>query len=101
MKVEHLNTRKLHDISFTLNQGEILGLVGLVGAGRTEIVRALYGADKAKRKKIEMQGREIKITSPQDGKKNGMAFVPEDRKKGSFCQENGSRGWQMKRLKNF
>lgn len=57
MKVEHLNTRKLHDISFTLNQGEILGLVGLVGAGRTEIVRALYGADKAKRKKIEMQGR--------------------------------------------
>ncbi len=80
MKVEHLNTRKLHDISFTLNQGEILGLVGLVGAGRTEIVRALYGADKAKRKKIEMQGREIKITSPQDGKKNGMAFVPEDRK---------------------
>ena len=80
MKVEHLNTRKLHDISFTLNQGEILGLVGLVGAGRTEIVRALYGADKAKRKKIEMQGREIKITSPQDGKKNGMASVPEDRK---------------------
>ena len=80
MKVEHLNTRKLHDISFTLNQGEILGLVGLVGAGRTEIVRALYGADKAKRKKIEMQGREIKITSPQDGKKYGMAFVPEDRK---------------------
>ena len=125
MKVEHLNTRKLHDISFTLNQGEILGLVGLVGAGRTEIVRALYGADKAKRKKIEMQGREIKITSPQDGKKNGMAFVLyvylllqglvlpfsvkanismaslKKMKKGIFCQENGSRGWQMKRLKNF
>lgn len=80
MRVEHLNTRKLHDISFTLNRGEILGFVGLVGAGRTEIVRAIYGADKAKQKQIEIDGRAVRITSPQDGKKYGMAFVPEDRK---------------------
>lgn len=80
MKVEHLNTRKLHDISFTLNQGEILGLVGLVGAGRTEIVRALYGADRVKNKKIQINGQTVKIMNPQDGKRNGMAFVPEDRK---------------------
>lgn len=80
MKVEHLSTRKLKDISFTLNRGEILGLVGLVGAGRTEIVRALYGADKVHRKKVTMNGQEIKIMTPQDGKGSGMAFVPEDRK---------------------
>ena len=46
LEVKNLNTNKLHDISFTLHKGEILGLVGLVGAGRTEIVRAIYGADK-------------------------------------------------------
>ena len=80
MKVEHLNTRKLHDISFTLNRGEILGFVGLVGAGRTEIVRAIYGADKAQHKEITIEGRPVKIAGPRDGKHQGMAFVPEDRK---------------------
>lgn len=48
LEVKNLNTNKLHDISFTLHKGEILGLVGLVGAGRTEIVRAIYGADKVR-----------------------------------------------------
>lgn len=80
MEVKHLNTRKLTDISFTLNKGEILGFVGLVGAGRTEIVRAIYGADKAKQKEIWIDGESVAITCPQDGKKHGMAFVPEDRK---------------------
>lgn len=80
MKVEHLTTNKLKDISFTLNRGEILGFVGLVGAGRTEIVRAIYGADKVKRKEIQINGEAVKIANPQDGKKHGMAFVPEDRK---------------------
>lgn len=80
MKVEHLTTNKLKDISFTLNRGEILGFVGLVGAGRTEIVRAIYGADKVKRKEIQIEGEAVKIMSPRDGKKCGIAFVPEDRK---------------------
>ena len=80
MKVEHLTTNKLKDISFTLNRGEILGFVGLVGAGRTEIVRAIYGADKVKRKEIQIEGEVVKTASPRDGKKHGMAFVPEDRK---------------------
>ena len=80
MRVEHLTTGKLKDISFTLNRGEILGFVGLVGAGRTEIVRAIYGADKVKRKEIQIEGKSVKITSPRDGKKCGMALVPEDRK---------------------
>ena len=80
MKVEHLTTNKLKDISFTLNRWEILGFVGLVGAGRTEIVRAIYGADKVKRKEIQIEGEAVKIMSPRDGKKCGIAFVPEDRK---------------------
>lgn len=80
MEVQHLTTKKLQDISFTLHEGEILGLVGLVGAGRTEIVRALYGADKVLHKEIKIDGSPVKILSPQDGKRCGMAFVPEDRK---------------------
>lgn len=80
LEVRHLNSRKLHDISFTLNRGEILGFVGLVGAGRTEIVRAIYGADNIKNKEIYIDGKPVQISSPIDGKANGIGFVPEDRK---------------------
>lgn len=81
LEVRNLNTRKLHDISFTLHKGEILGLVGLVGAGRTEIIRALYGADKVKGHEVYLEGNKIKIVTPHDAKKAGMALVPEDRKR--------------------
>lgn len=80
MEVRSLNTRKLHDVSFKLNTGEILGFVGLVGAGRTEIVRALFGADKTKGHQIFIDGAPIGIKSPNDAKKAGFGFVPEDRK---------------------
>lgn len=104
MQVKNLNTRKLHDISFTLNRGEILGLVGLVGAGRTEIVRAIYGADKVKQKEIRIDGKDVKIVSPQDGKKCGMAFVPEDRKQQGlvlpFSVESNISMASLSKLKN-
>lgn len=80
LEVKNLNTHKLNNISFTLHKGEILGLVGLVGAGRTEIVRALYGADKVRSKEIYLEGSQVSIHSPKDAKKLGMGFVPEDRK---------------------
>ena len=80
MEVKNLNSRKLHDVSFTLNRGEILGFVGLVGAGRTEIVRAIYGADNVRTKEIYIDGKPVNISSPIDGKANGIGFVPEDRK---------------------
>jgi len=80
LEVENISTRKLKDISFELKKGEILGLVGLVGAGRTEIVRAIYGADKAKDLKISINGEPIKIKSPRDGKRSGIGLLPEDRK---------------------
>jgi len=80
LDVETINTKKLKDISFQLKKGEILGLVGLVGAGRTEIVRAIYGADKAKDLKIIINGDPIKIKTPRDGKRSGIGLLPEDRK---------------------
>jgi len=80
MEVKNIKTRKLKDVSFELKKGEILGLVGLVGAGRTEIVRAIYGADKAKDLKIMINGKTVKIRKPRDGKRESIGLLPEDRK---------------------
>lgn len=79
-EVNTLNTRKLRNISFSLRKGEILGLVGLVGAGRTEIVRAIFGADKVKGHNILIDGKPVRIDNPSDAKKAGIGFVSEDRK---------------------
>jgi len=80
LEVRSINTRKLHDVSFNLRQGEILGLVGLVGSGRSEIVRALFGADKTTGHQILMNGSPIRVKNPNDAKRAGFGFVPEDRK---------------------
>lgn len=80
MEVASINTRKLHDVSFVLRKGEILGLVGLVGAGRTEIVRALFGADKVRGHRVTIDGEVVKIRNPKDAVAAGFGFVPEDRK---------------------
>ncbi|MDP3447732.1 MAG: sugar ABC transporter ATP-binding protein, partial [Eubacteriales bacterium] len=80
MEVRSINTKKLHDISFELRKGEILGFVGLVGAGRTEIVRAICGADKAKGHQVLINGKPVKIKKPADAKKLGIGLLPEDRK---------------------
>jgi len=80
MEVKTIRTRKLKDISFELKKGEILGFVGLVGAGRTEIIRAIYGADKAKELKIHLNGRPSNIKKPAQAIREGLSLVPEDRK---------------------
>ncbi|MEA4965960.1 MAG: sugar ABC transporter ATP-binding protein [Oscillospiraceae bacterium] len=80
LSVSELNSRKLHDVSFELKKGEILGLVGLVGAGRTEIVRALFGADRVRSIRMTMEGKDISIASPLDAIRLGVGLVPEDRK---------------------
>lgn len=80
LEVRSINTRKLHDVSFTIRKGEILGLVGLVGAGRTEIVRALFGADKVRGHKVLIDGKPVHIRNPKDAKDAGFGFIPEDRK---------------------
>jgi ribose transport system ATP-binding protein len=80
LEVRGLNTRKLHDISFELKKGEILGLVGLVGSGRTEIVRAIFGADKVKGHTVLIDKKQVKIKKPAMAKAAGIGLVPEDRK---------------------
>ena len=70
----------LEDISFTLRPGEIVGLSGLVGSGRTEIARAIFGADDYDRGEIHVEGRQVNIRSPRDAIRLGMGLVPEDRK---------------------
>ena len=81
LSVEGL-TRKnvLHDISFTLRSGEVLSLTGLVGSGRTEVARAIFGADRLDSGKIYLRGKECSIHSPIDAIKNGVSLLTEDRK---------------------
>jgi ABC-type sugar transport system ATPase subunit/ribose/xylose/arabinose/galactoside ABC-type transport system permease subunit len=77
------------DISFQLRKGEILGIAGLVGAGRTELLRVIFGVDKMSSGKMWVNGNEITINSPKDAMNNSIALVPEDRKmEGLFLEEN-------------
>jgi ribose transport system ATP-binding protein len=80
LEIKHIKTRKLKDVQLHLKKGEILGLVGLVGSGRTELVRALFGADKVANKSIILDGKEVRINSPIDAINLGLAMVPEERK---------------------
>jgi ribose transport system ATP-binding protein len=70
-----------HDVSFHVNSGEILGVSGLVGSGRTEIMRALFGVDRLDAGAVYIDGRQVHIHSPQDAIREGLGFVTEDRKK--------------------
>ena len=70
----------LHDISLEVRKGEILGLAGLVGAGRTELARAIFGADPIRTGRVLIDGAEVKIRSPIDAIRAGIGLVPEDRK---------------------
>jgi inositol transport system ATP-binding protein len=71
---------ELHDISFNVKKGEILGIAGLVGAGRTETARAIFGADKIDSGRIIVDGAQANIISPRDAIERGIGLVPEDRK---------------------
>ena len=80
LEVKNLNSGKfIRDISFKLRKGEILGFAGLVGAGRTEVVRAIYGADSFDSGEIFINGKNIKINSPYEAVKNGVCYLSEDR----------------------
>ncbi len=87
LRVEHLNAGKMvQDVSFELRKGEILGFSGLMGAGRTETARALFGADPKQSGKISIMGKdgqlhEVTINSPQDAVKYGIGYLSEDRRR--------------------
>jgi len=73
--------RAIQDVSFKLHRGEILGFAGLVGAGRTEVARAIFGADPLESGEIFVQGKKVHIRTPSDAVRNGIAYLSEDRKR--------------------
>lgn len=75
-----VNPPRLRGVSFTLHRGEVLGLGGLVGSGRSEVARALFGADRGCRGTIVIDGREVAIRRPSDAIRHGVALIPESRK---------------------
>jgi len=81
LRVENLNQgTRLNNINFSVHAGEVLGIAGLVGAGRTELVRAIFGADPIDSGKILIDGKPVKIGSPRDAILNGIGLLTEDRK---------------------
>lgn len=72
--------REIRDVSFSVKKGEIFGFAGLMGAGRTEVVRAIFGADPREAGTISIHGREVDIASPSDAVNAGMGYLSEDRK---------------------
>jgi ribose transport system ATP-binding protein len=97
LTVQNLSTGKLDGVSFELRRGEVLGVAGLVGAGRTELGKALFGLDPIRSGLVRLNGREFKPRSPREAMDAGFAFLPEDRKlAGLMLQmsilENGTLG---------
>lgn len=89
LRVENLNRRGVFkNISFNVKRGEIVGFSGLVGAGRTEVMRAIFGADEHDSGEIYINGKKVKITCPKDAMKNGIAFLTEDRKGQGLVLDN-------------
>lgn len=81
LEVKHLNQgRRIRDVSFELRKGEILGFAGLMGAGRTEVARAIFGADPYDSGEIFIHGEKVTIKSPQDAVAHGIGYLSEDRK---------------------
>src|SRR5262249_49425878 len=82
LRIEGFSGAGFTDVGLEVRRGEILGLAGLVGAGRTELLRAIFGADRRGAGKVYLRGddRETRIDSPRDAVREGLAFVTEDRK---------------------
>jgi inositol transport system ATP-binding protein len=92
----------LRGISLEIRKGEILGLAGLIGAGRTAVVRALFGADAFESGKVYFEGREVTVKSPTEAIDLGMALVPEDRKQqGLFLSHSVRQNMTLPSLKNL
>jgi ribose transport system ATP-binding protein len=108
LKVENLNAgRMVQDVSFELRKGEILGFSGLMGAGRTETARAIFGADPKQSGKISVMGRdgqlhEVTINSPQDAVKAGIGYLSEDRKRyGIVVEKSITENSTLASMENF
>jgi len=85
LEVRNLNSGIVKDASFDLFAGEIIGFSGLMGAGRTELVKALFGAERIESGEVILYGERIKISSPKDAISHGIVLGPEDRKSEGLC----------------
>lgn len=82
LRVEHLNTgEKLRDVSFSVKRGEIVGIAGLLGAGRSEVLRAIFGVDAIQSGSVYVDGNQLPLKSPRDAILAGIALLTEDRKR--------------------
>ncbi|RCS70275.1 ribose ABC transporter ATP-binding protein RbsA [Vibrio casei] len=80
LKVKGLTGKGIHDVSFDLKRGEIVGVSGLMGAGRTELMKMIYGALPYQSGEVLLEGKSIHSRTPQEGLNNGIAYISEDRK---------------------
>lgn len=80
LEVKNVSSDYVKPVSFTLHKGEVLGFSGLVGAGRTEVMRAIIGADPMRTGEVYLEGKKIVNHSPKEAMENGIVLVPEDRK---------------------
>jgi ABC-type sugar transport system ATPase subunit len=88
VKVKDISSENgIKDISFDIREGEIVGMAGLVGAGRTQVARALFGIDTKTSGTIELDGRRLEVHSPTDAIVNHIAYLTEDRKRTGLCLE--------------
>lgn len=103
LKVENLNAgRMVQDVSFELRKGEILGFSGLMGAGRTETARAIFGADPKTGGTITINGKKVEINSPEDAVKCGIGYLSEDRKRyGIVVQKSVAENSTMATMEKF
>ncbi len=103
LKVENLNAgRMVQNVNFELRKGEILGFSGLMGAGRTEVARALFGADKKESGTIFIHGKEVDIRTTQDAVNAGIGYLSEDRKRyGIVVEKSVAENSTMANLSEF
>ncbi len=102
LEVKNVCTKLLDTISFNAYRGERLGFAGLIGAGRTEVVRALFGADPIESGEIFLKGKKVTIKNPSDAIKLGIALIPEDRKlQGALLHLSVGKNISIVNLKNL
>jgi len=102
LEVKNLCTRLLDNVSFSAYRGERLGFAGLIGAGRTEVARAVFGADHVESGDIFLNGELIRVREPSDAIKKGIALIPEDRKRqGALLHLSVGKNISIVNLKNL
>lgn len=80
LEVSNLSSSRFHDVSFSLHAGEILGITGLIGSGKTEVVRSMFGADGVTSGKVMLEGKTVDFRSPNKAIRHGIGLLPEDRR---------------------